>query len=76
MRRDWMSKHCCDYIMTQNSSIDFESLRYLSVSAESGNFVRAGQSLGVQTSTVSRRVARLEDKLGVTLLNAVISEYA
>jgi DNA-binding transcriptional LysR family regulator len=53
--------------MTQNSSIDFESLRYLSVSAESGNFVRAGQSLGVQTSTVSRKVARLEDKLGVTL---------
>jgi DNA-binding transcriptional LysR family regulator len=39
----------------------------LSASASAGNFGRAAESLGVQTSTVSRRVARLEDELGLTL---------
>ncbi|MGA7674284.1 MAG: LysR substrate-binding domain-containing protein [Rhizomicrobium sp.] len=51
----------------RNSSVDFVSLRYLSVSANAGNFGRAAKALGVQTSTVSRSVARTEDKLGVTL---------
>lgn len=54
-------------IGVQNSSIDFVSLRYLSVSADAGNFGRAAKVLGVQTSTVSRSVARAEDELGVTL---------
>ncbi len=52
---------------TRNSSIDFVSLRYLSISADAGNFGRAAKTLGVQTSTVSRSVARTEDELGVTL---------
>ena len=51
----------------RNSSVDFVSLRYLSVSADAGNFGRAAKALGVQTSTVSRSVARTEDELGVTL---------
>ena len=51
----------------QNSSIDFKSLRYLSIAADAGNFGRAAKALGVQTSTVSRSVARTEDELGVTL---------
>ena len=46
---------------------DLRSLRYLSVSASAGNFGRAAISLGVQASTVSRRVARLEDELGLTI---------
>lgn len=50
-----------------DSSIDFESLRYLSASADAGNFGRAAKILGVQTSTVSRKIARVEDELGVTL---------
>ena len=37
--------------------------------AETGSFTTAGQRLGVPKSTVSRRVARLEDKLGVQLLH-------
>ena len=35
---------------------------------ESGSFTAAGRKLGVPTSTVSRRVQRLEDELGVRLL--------
>lgn len=51
----------------RNISIDFDSLRYLSAAANTGNFGRAADHLGVQTSTVSRRISRLEDELGLTL---------
>jgi DNA-binding transcriptional LysR family regulator len=51
----------------RNSSLDFESLRYLSAPAPAGNFGRAAKALGVQTSTVSRKIARVEDELGVTV---------
>jgi DNA-binding transcriptional LysR family regulator len=36
-------------------------------SAAAGNFSRAAKSLGLATSTISRRVARLEDELGLAL---------
>src|SRR5574338_1703123 len=45
-----------------------EVLTFLRV-AETGSFTKAGQRLGVPKSTVSRRVARLEEKLGVPLLH-------
>jgi DNA-binding transcriptional LysR family regulator len=44
--------------------VDF---RYLSVVAETGSLSNAAQSLGVKPSTISRRIARLEDELGVTI---------
>ena len=47
--------------------MNLTDLRYLSVSAVSGNFGRAAESLGLNASTISRRIARLEDELGVTL---------
>lgn len=47
--------------------IDLEALRCLSVSANAGNFGRAADLLGVRTSTVSRRIVQLEDRLGLTL---------
>ena len=47
--------------------LDFDSLRYLSGAADRGNFSRAAAALGVKASTVSRRVASLEDELGLTL---------
>jgi DNA-binding transcriptional LysR family regulator len=49
---------------TPEDIIDF---RYLSASVELGNFASAAKSLGLNTSAVSRRVARLEDELGLTL---------
>jgi DNA-binding transcriptional LysR family regulator len=51
----------------QSSPIDYNALRYLTASADAGNFHRAAKLLGVQTSTVSRRIAKLEDELGLTL---------
>ena len=47
--------------------MDIRDLMYLEASAVAGNFTRAAKSLGLQTSTVSRRVGRAEDELGVTL---------
>ncbi|MDR3526342.1 MAG: LysR family transcriptional regulator [Rhizomicrobium sp.] len=53
--------------MKRNTSIDLDSLRYFSATANAGNFGHAAVQLGVQTSTVSRRISQLEDQLGLTL---------
>jgi Bacterial regulatory helix-turn-helix protein, lysR family len=47
--------------------MDFSDLRYLMTLADTGNFTRAAKSLGLNGSTVSRRISRLEHKLGLSL---------
>lgn len=47
--------------------MEIRDLMYLMASANAGNFSRAAKSLGLNTSTVSRRVGRLEDELGLAL---------
>ena len=47
--------------------MELRDLLYLEASAVAGNFTRAAKSLGLQTSTVSRRVGQIEDELGLTL---------
>ncbi len=47
--------------------MDILDLRYLTASATAGNFAGAARSFGLNTSTISRRVSRIEDELGVTL---------
>ncbi len=42
-------------------------LHYLTAAADAGKFARAAKALGVNTSTISRRIGRLEDELGVLL---------
>jgi DNA-binding transcriptional LysR family regulator len=44
------------------------ALRYLLAVVEAGSFTKAAAHLGVNASTLTRRVAALEDELGLTLL--------
>jgi DNA-binding transcriptional LysR family regulator len=47
--------------------MDLLDLRYVSKAAEALNISRAAEILGLNASTISRRITRLEDELGVTL---------
>lgn len=47
--------------------MDIIDLKYLTAAATAGNFSEAAKSLGLSTSTISRRVSKLEDELGLTL---------
>ena len=47
--------------------MEIRDLMYLEASAVAGNFTRAAKSLGINTSTISRRVGRFEDELGLAL---------
>jgi DNA-binding transcriptional LysR family regulator len=53
--------------MTGQVAMDIRDLEYLVASANAGNFGRAAEALGLNTSTVSRRIGRLEDELGLAL---------
>jgi DNA-binding transcriptional LysR family regulator len=47
--------------------MEIRDLEYLVASATAGNFGRAARTLGLNTSTISRRIGRLEDELGLPL---------
>ena len=47
--------------------MEVRDLEYLVASAAAGNFGRAAEWLGLNTSTISRRIGRLEDELGLAL---------
>lgn len=47
---------------------DLNDMMYFTEVVEQGSFAAAGRSLGIPTSRLSRRIARLEDQLGVRLL--------
>lgn len=47
--------------------MELADLRCVTAAADSGNFARAAKALGLNASTISRRIARLEDELGLTL---------
>ena len=48
-------------------TVEIRDLEYLVASAGSGNLGRAAEDLGLHTSTISRRIARLEEELGLSL---------
>jgi DNA-binding transcriptional LysR family regulator len=47
--------------------MDIRDLMYVEASSTAGNFTRAAKSLGINTSTISRRIGRFEDELGLAL---------
>jgi DNA-binding transcriptional LysR family regulator len=47
--------------------MEIRDLMYLEASAAAGNFTRAAKSLGINTATISRRLGRFEDELGLAL---------
>jgi DNA-binding transcriptional LysR family regulator len=47
--------------------LDLCDLKYVLASAIAGTFSGAAQSLGVETSTISRRIGRLENEVGLTV---------
>jgi DNA-binding transcriptional LysR family regulator len=47
--------------------MEIRDLRYVEASAVAGNFMRAAKGLGINASTISRRVGRCEDELGLAL---------
>lgn len=55
---------------------DAEDIRYFHVLANSGTLARAGQELGVDHTTVSRRVRRLEKVLGIRLFTRTRTGWA
>lgn len=48
-------------------TLEPRDLRYLAAAVDTGNFTRAARILGLSPSTISRRIGRLEDQLGLTL---------
>jgi DNA-binding transcriptional LysR family regulator len=48
--------------------MEIASLRYLLMVADAGSFAKAAVHLGLDASTLTRRVGALEDELGLTLL--------
>lgn len=50
-------------------AFDWDDLKVLLAFARSGNLVGAGKKLGINASTVSRRLAQLESSLGVRLFD-------
>jgi DNA-binding transcriptional LysR family regulator len=53
--------------------MEIRDLEYLALSAETGAFGRAAEALGVNVSTVSRRIGQVEDELGLALFERVHS---
>jgi len=47
--------------------MDIRDLMYVEASVTAGNFTRAAKSLRINTSTISRRVGRFENELGLAL---------
>jgi len=49
--------------------MEIVDLKYLAACADTGRFALAAKTLGVDTSTVSRRIGNLEDELGLSLFD-------
>ena len=60
----------------QNGAMDWNDLRYLVAVAEHGSTLKAGQALRVSQTTVARRIAMLEEAVGLSLFERRPAGYA
>ncbi|WP_083413894.1 helix-turn-helix domain-containing protein [Paracoccus pantotrophus] len=56
-------------LVTSSDAIEFRHLRYFIAAAEHGSFRKAGNSLGLSQSAISRCIADLEDRMGASLFH-------
>lgn len=56
--------------------LDWNDLRYLVAVADQGSTLKAGKSLRVSQTTVARRIAALEEELGLSLFDRRAAGYA
>ncbi len=69
-----IANYRCKYEMIKFP--DFEGLAMFAKVAEEGSFAGAARAMGVSVATVSRGVARLEDRLGARLFNRTSRQLA
>src|SRR3954464_8445122 len=62
--------------IVQGASMDLNRAATFIRVIEAGNFTRAAEQLGLPTSSISRSVAKLEDDLGITLLERTTRRIA
>ena len=55
---------------------DLNDLYYFSIVVDKGGFAAAGRALGIPKSRLSRRIAQLEDRIGVRLLQRSTRRFA
>jgi DNA-binding transcriptional LysR family regulator len=56
--------------------MNFRHLRYFVAASDNGSFRKAGAALGVQESTISRRIRDMEDGLGSALFHRQVGVCA
>src|SRR5438874_1788521 len=73
-----IANHHCRFVGAESMSTlpDFEGLAMFAMVAEERSFAGAARALNVSVATVSRAVARLEERLGARLLNRTSRQLA
>ena len=56
-----------NHATTRFAAMNVQDLEYVMAAAAAGNLSGAARTLGISTSTISRRVSRIEDQLGLAI---------
>jgi DNA-binding transcriptional LysR family regulator len=65
---------CAQLLCVHDQMANWNDLKYLHVLHEAGSLAEASRRLGVNHATVSRRIAALEEALGITLVRRLTRE--